>query len=160
MQRINDLLKHLLDREIDFVLIGGFAGVVHGSAQVTRDLDICALLTPMDVEKFRAALGDLHPKHRMNPSFQPSFLDHPKETANLKNLYLETDLGVLDVISEVTGVGDFQRLKQNAIEVALFGHKCKVISIDDLIQAKEALGRKKDLLVAEELRAIRSKMRR
>ena len=154
MNNLNDLLRLLLSSQIDFVLIGGFAGVVHGSTQVTRDLDICAALNSEGVQKLRACLRDLHPRHRMNPSFKPSFLEEPKSTADLKNLYLETDLGILDVITEVTGVGAFEKLKARAVEIQLFGFSCQVISVEDLIKAKETLGRDKDLLVAKELRAL------
>lgn len=70
---LNELLKLLLRDQFDFILIGGFAGVVHGSSQVTRDLDIAMLLTPEQIEKLRTSLKDIHPRHRMNPGFKPSF---------------------------------------------------------------------------------------
>ncbi len=155
MNNLNNLLSLLLENEIEFVLIGGFAGVVHGSTQVTRDLDICALITPAQVEKLRAALKDLHPRHRMNPVFKPSFLTEPKELGELKNIYLETDLGVLDIISDVTEVGNFEQVKENSVEIELFGYKCKVISVEALIKTKEKLGRPKDNLVVAELKALR-----
>ncbi len=41
----------------------------------------------------------------------------------------------------------------------MFGRACHVISLDDLIRAKETLGREKDLLAVKELRAIRAKMK-
>lgn len=157
MNNLNNLLQVLLENKIDFVLIGGFAGVVHGSTQVTRDLDICALITPSQVEKLRVALRDLHPKHRMNPNFKPSFLTEPKDIENLRNIYLETDLGVLDIISEVTEVGNFDLVKGNSVEIELFGYKCRVISIDALIRAKEKMGRPKDRLVVAELKALRGR---
>lgn len=157
MNSLNNLLKVLLENEIDFVLIGGFAGVVHGSTQVTRDLDICALVTPEEVEKLRLALKDLHPRHRMNPNFKPSFLTEPKDLTNLQNIYLETDLGVLDIIGQVTDVGNFEQVKKNSVEIDLFGRKCRVISVDALIRAKEKMGRDKDKLVVAELKALRRK---
>lgn len=160
MKNLNELLKLLLHNKIDFVLIGGFAGVVHGSSQVTRDLDIAMLLTPEQIEKLRTCLRDIHPRHRMNPSFKPSFLDEPKSTVGLQNLYLDTDLGILDVLTEVTGVGDFERIKSHAIEISLFGLSCHVISIQDLILAKETLGRSKDLAVARELRVVLQQTRK
>ena len=55
------------------------------------------------------------------------------------------------------GIGAYQELARNAIEVPLFGHRCRVISLEDLIKAKEAMGREKDLLTAKELRAIAAK---
>jgi hypothetical protein len=63
----------------------------------------------------------------------------------------------LDVLSNVLGVGDYHRLQQNAVEITLFGRKCRVISLADLIAAKEAMARDKDLLTAKELRAIAAK---
>jgi len=38
------------------------------------------------------------------------------------------------------------------------GRRVRAISLDDLIAAKEALGRDKDLIAAKELRAIRGKL--
>jgi hypothetical protein len=54
-------------------------------------------------------------------------------------------------------VGDFARVRANSIEIDLFGRRCWVISLDDLIRAKEALGREKDLLAVKVLKALREK---
>lgn len=158
MQNLNQLLKVLLEAKIDFVLIGGYAGVIHGSTQLTRDLDICAYLADKDLEKLRACLKDYNPKHRMNPNFKPSFLDEPKSTDGLNAIYLETDLGVLDILKSVTNIGDYDVIKQQAVEVQLFGYPCKVISLDHLIKSKESLGRNKDKLLLKELYSIRSQL--
>jgi len=157
MKNLNNLLKLLLENEVDFVLIGGFAGVVHGSTQVTRDLDICALITASQVDKLREVLRDFNPRHRMNPNHKPSFLDEPKDVTGLKHIYLETDIGVLDVLSEVTGIGDFEQVRKNSVEIPLFGHRCKVISAEALIETKRKLGRPKDLFVVAELEALLKK---
>lgn len=155
MKNLNDLLKRLLDHNIDFVLIGGFAGVVHGSTQVTQDLDICAVLSEDQIKKLRAALKDLSPIHRMNKNAKISFLEKPQKGEKIQNLYLETEAGILDVIQEVAGVGDFKTLKQNADEIELFGKLCKVISLDDLIKVKKTLNRNKDKSILPELLALK-----
>lgn len=154
MKNLNDLLSFLHEKRIDFILIGGYAGVVHGSTQVTRDIDICALLTPMHIRELRERLKDINPIHRMNPSFKPSFLTYPKDISNVRNIYLETDLGVLDIVSDVSGIGGFEELKKRAVKITIFGKVCRVISIEDLIRAKESLGRDKDRIAAAELREI------
>ena len=77
----------------------------------------------------------------------------------LKNLYLQTELGPIDLLSSITGVGDYARVRAAAIEMELFGRRCRVISLEDLIQAKEAMGREKDRLAAMELRAIAEKQK-
>ena len=156
MPNLEKLLQKFTEAEFDFVLVGGFAGVLHGSSYVTDDLDICAAPSPENVEVLRNILRDLNPTHRMTAN-QLSFLEHPKGEANLTNLYLETDAGVVDVLGSVLGIGEYDRLAENAIEVPLNGLICRVISLPDLITAKEAVARDKDLLVAKELRAIAAK---
>lgn len=157
MQNLKTLLKNLLENEIDFVLIGGFAAVVHGSTLVTQDLDICAAITDEQIEKLRKALKDINPIHRMNTKAKLSFLEHPQEIKGISNIYLKTDLGVLDILSETQPAGNFAEIKKRAIEISLFGHRCKVISIEDLIRVKEAMKRPKDLMTVEELRLVQKK---
>ncbi len=138
------LLERLLKHEVDFVLAGGLACVVHGSPLVTYDLDICVAINEDQVARLRAALKDLSPKHRMNPNFQPSFLDYPEKLEGINNIYLETDLGVLDILSALNPIGNFEEVKKNAITVSLYGKPCKIVSIEDLIRIKETMSRPKD----------------
>jgi len=156
MHNLHLLLQRLADAQIDFVVIGGYAGVLHGSSLVTNDLDICAVLTAENIAKLRQAFANLHPVHRMTHK-KLSFLDVPPDDTPLKNLYLETDNGIIDVLSTVLGLGDYSRLRKHAVEIPIFGHLCSVISLPDLITAKEAIGREKDLLAVKELRAIAAK---
>lgn len=159
MKDLNQLLRFLLESRLDFVLVGGLAGVVHGSSQVTQDLDICLLIKAEVVEELRRLLAPLHPKHRMTP-LKLSFLTEPREISSIKNLYLDTDLGPLDIVSEVKGVGNCERVKGCAVGVRLFGFSCKVISLDDLIAAKSAMGRAKDKAALIELLAIKQKFQK
>jgi hypothetical protein len=156
VSELNRLLQRLCDADIDFVVVGGIAATLHGSSLVTRDLDVCAVLTDEAIAKLRAALEDLHPAHRLS-SPRLSFLDSPDPGVEVKNLYLGTDLGAVDILTSILGVGDFERVRSASVQVELFGHRCRVISLEDLIRAKEALGREKDLLAVKELRAIQAK---
>lgn len=159
MHNLHLLLNRLADAGVDFVVVGGYAGVIHGSALVTRDVDVCAVLTADNVERIRNALADINPVHRQTHR-QLSFLEHPAPGQALVNLYLKTDTGVIDVLSSILGVGEFERLRQRAVKMPMFGRTFAVISIEDLIVAKEACGREKDLLAAKELRAIQAKLAR
>lgn len=156
MNDLNQLIQRLCDADIEFVIVGGFAAMLHGSSLVTRDLDVCAVLTAENVHKLRLAFEDVHPAHRLTAQ-KLSFLDNPEPGVEVHNLYLRTDIGPLDVLGSILGVGEFQRVHEQSSEIELFGRHCRVISLDDLIRAKEALGREKDLLAAKELRAIREK---
>jgi hypothetical protein len=151
--QLNQLIQRLCDADIDFVIVGGFAGILHGSTLVTRDLDVCAVLSRENVAKLRDVLRDLNPTHRQTPQ-RLSFLDNPAPDVEVKNLYLGTSLGAVDLLGSITGVGDYSRVREASIEIEIFGRRCRVISIEDLIRAKESLGRPKDLLAAQELRAM------
>lgn len=109
-----------------------------------------------NVAKLRDALRDLNPQHRMTPQCL-SFLDMPPPGTPVQNLYLRTDLGIVAILSSVLGVGDYLRLREHAEWVEVDSRKFALISLGDLIRAKEAMGREKDLLTAKELRAIAAK---
>jgi hypothetical protein len=156
MTELNRLLQTLYDADIDFVVVGGFAAMLHGSSILTRDLDVCAVLSDASVARLRSAFRKLHPTHRHSPQ-RHSFLDVPDPGVPLKNVYLQTDLGPLDILGSITGFDDIADIHRNAVKFDLFGRQIRVISREDLIKAKEALGRPKDLLVAQELRAIAAK---
>jgi hypothetical protein len=156
MQDLNLLLETLLTHKLDFLVVGGFAAVVHGSSHVTKDLDITMLMTQENVDQLRSALKKFDPHHRMNPSHKPSFLDEPKTTSDLSNIYLETTAGILDVVTLEKNLGSFEDLKSRAMKVNLFGYDCFVLSLDDLIQVKKTMGRPKDLIVLEELLALKN----
>ena len=156
MQNFSQLLQRLVDGGLEFVLVGGFAAVAHGSFHLTRDVDICAVLTPENLVKLRQALADWNPTHRMTPQ-KLSFLLHPSLGETVNTLYLQTDMGMVDILTSIKGVGDVQRLRANAEELQVDGRCIRVIALEDLITAKEAMGREKDLLTAKELRAIAAK---
>lgn len=155
---MRDNLKHLLElllvNEIDFVLAGGLACVVHGSTMVTQDLDICLSIDPLQIEKLRKALKDVNARHRMNPNYKPSFQDYPETLESVNNIYLETDLGVLDILSELKPIGSFTEVSSRAISVPLYGYHCKIVSIEDLIQIKKSMKRPKDKEMVIQLEEI------
>jgi hypothetical protein len=157
MLPLSQLIKTLIDADIDFVVVGGFAAMLHGSTLMTRDVDVCAVLSNDDVEKLRSALRDLHPTHRLTPQ-RLSFLTNPDPGVPVKNLYLETDVGSVDLLSSILGIGDFAAVRSESLEIELFDRRCRVISLDALIRAKEAVGRERDWLAVKELKAIRAKL--
>jgi predicted nucleotidyltransferase len=159
MNKFVQLLQRLADSGLDFVIVGGYAALAHGSTLMTRDLDICAALTPANVERLRQTLAEFNPRHRMTPQ-RLSFLKHPApDEPPARSLDLETDIGVIDILTSIIAVGDFERLSSTAEEVEMGGRTYRLIALDDLIRSKEALSREKDLPAVKELRAIAAKKR-
>lgn len=158
MASILDLLRRLSEHEVEFVIVGGMAGVLHGSSLVTRDLDICAPLTRGNLAKILMALSGLTPRFRMTPDKRPVSAN-PDDYVGYKNLYLITDWGQLDILSEILGLGDHESVSRNAITVGLGGMSCRVLDLDALILAKKSLNRPRDRQAVVELEAIRDRLR-
>lgn len=99
---IEKLLKALYDQELEFVIIGGAAAVLHGSAYVTGDLDICYSREKENLKRLATALAAFNPSLRGAPKDLPFQLDVDSLKSGL-NFTLTTDLGDLDLLGEVTG---------------------------------------------------------
>lgn len=157
MQDLSELTRRLVVAEVEFVLVGGFAATAHGVTLVTRDVDICCRFSEANLMRIQRAFEDLHPVHRSRPEL-PLALS-PEQCASLKSLYLKTDLGVVDCLSEVLGVGHFDHVLSRSVELELpFGH-CRVLDLDALIRAKEAMNRDHDRVTVRQLREIKKRLR-
>src|SRR5580692_11301348 len=111
MQNLSELTKRLITAQVEFVLVGGFAAVAHGVTLVTRDVDICCRFGESNLMRIQSAFADLHPVHRSRPDL-PLQLS-PEQCSMLKNLYLKTDLGVVDCLGEVLGIGNYEEVSKN-----------------------------------------------
>jgi hypothetical protein len=152
-----DILKRLNEHEVAYVLVGGMACVIHGSQVVTQDVDICAPLTLENLRKLHTALQSLHPRFRMTRELRP-LPQNPEELEKFQNLYLLTDLGQLDVLSEIAGIGNYVEVERHVIQVDFGGTYIRVLDLDALILAKQAMNFPKDRQVAIELLAIRERL--
>lgn len=152
-QRTTELIGLLVEAGVDFVIIGGAAAYAHGSSYVTEDLDIAAPFCDENISKLLGAIEPLSPKHALTPGPRP-VTEPAHEIATWKNVYFLTDAGRLDVLGEIPPVDDYDALRSDAESITLDGAPCRLASIEHLIAMKSALGRPKDLLVVEQLRAI------
>ena len=144
----------LLDGGVEFVVIGGVAMYAHGSAHLTRDLDICYERSRENIERLATAFSPYHARLRGVPADVPFHLDASTVTKGM-NFTLITDLGDLDLIGEVAGLGQYSAVRDSSITLDLFGRSCRVLSLAGLIQAKRATGRGRDAAALPELEALR-----
>ena len=156
MNDLLSILERLLSRRVELVLVGGQAAIVHGVTLVTRDVDVCLSFAQANLERLEAAVADLHPVHRMTPRSLPFRLADFK-AGTLKNLDLRTDLGVLDCLGEIAGVGGYQTVVERSIGVDLPFGTCRVLDLPALIDAKSAMDRPQDKLALIQLKAIRDR---
>jgi len=153
MQNLSELTRRLIEAQVEFVLIGGFAAVAHGVTLLTRDVDICCRFTEQNLMRIQQAFADLHPLHRSRPDLPLALT--PEQCASVKNLYLRTDLGIVDCLNEVLGVGDFETVLKQSVELELPFGNCWILDIDALIRAKESMNRDHDRITAKQLREIK-----
>jgi len=150
------LLGALVGGGVEFVLIGGYSAMLHGSSLMTRDIDIVCPLTPPNLARLHRALLPWRPVHRMVSSAIP-FTAEEAARSNWKNLYLRTDIGVLDCLGEVLGLGDYEACLKRSATLDLGALSFRTLSLDALIEAKRAMGRPRDLHAAQELEIIRAR---
>ena len=149
-----NLLERLVRAGVDFVVIGGFAGVVHGCTYVTQDIDICCDFSPATLLALQRAISDLHPVHRMTPKRKKLQLTE-KTCGQFKNLYLDTDIGQLDCLSFIDGLGDYSQVERESELIEVEKMKVRVLSLDALIKAKKSMNRPRDKEAVLQLEAIK-----
>ncbi|OJU98322.1 MAG: hypothetical protein BGO12_02720 [Verrucomicrobia bacterium 61-8] len=159
MQELARLSSRLAAHDVRFVIVGGLSVIMHGSALMTRDVDVVCSVDSENLLRIHTALEELHPVHRMTPAKLP-FTREQALSGGLKNLYLTTDWGQLDCLGEIKGVGDYEACRRESEILEIDGCSMRVLSIDALIQAKRAMGRPRDLHAVLELEAIRERQRK
>lgn len=147
------LLQLLTGHQVEFIIIGGVAAVIHGSSRLTQDLDILYRRTPDNLERLVQALAGQSPYLRGAPPGLPFQWSATTLRMGL-NFTLDTSLGPLDLLGEVTGGGSYEALLDDAIEVEVFGLTCRCLDLTALIRTKRAAGRPKDLEAIAELEGI------
>ena len=158
MQGLKDLVCRLQSGGVEFVLVGGFGVITHGSALMTRDVDVACRMELDNLHRLFDSLESLRPVHRMTPQRVP-FTREQAEQGGLNNLYLSTDWGQLDCLGEIKGIGGYAECFARSEALDLDGCEIRVLTLDALIEAKRAMGRPRDLHAVLELEAIRERLR-
>jgi hypothetical protein len=155
MQNLAELTRRLIDARVEFVLVGGFAALSYGVMRSTRDVDICCRFSVENLMRIQKAFADLHPVHFPRTDLPLQLT--PELCAQLKNLYLKTDLGRVDCLGEVLGIGNFDDALKHSVELELPIGMCRILAIDALIRAKEIMNRDHDLITVKELKEIKKR---
>ena len=144
---------------VEFIVVGGAAATIHGSARVTRDLDVVYRRTAQNIERLVAALAPCHPYLRGAPPGLPFQWDEDTLRRGL-NFTLTTSVGDVDLLGEITGGGGYDALLPHSAAVHAFGVELRCLTLDKLIQVKRAAGRPRDLEAIAELEALREERER
>jgi hypothetical protein len=153
------LLRSLIVHNVDFVVIGGLAGMARGSSYPSYDLDVAYARDSENLERLAATLRELGATLRGAPTGLPFQLDATSLSEGA-NFTFDTRFGPLDILGDPTGAPPYERLREGAGErLRIDGEQVSVASLDHLIAMKEAAGRPKDLLMATEYRVLSDELR-
>ena len=153
MTDVEKLLKQLHCHAVKYILIGGMAAVAQGSSYLTADVDLCYARDDDNLERLAKALAPFHPTLRGAPPDLPFRLDAPTLRSGL-NFTLSTDIGDVDLIGEVAGLGSYERVIEFSEVLDIYGIPCHVMTLEGLIVSKRAAGRPQDLRLIPELEAL------
>jgi predicted nucleotidyltransferase len=154
MNDFERILTSLRSTDVSFVIVGGVAATVHGSARLTSDVDVVYARSLPNIERLVQAISPLKPYLRGAPPGLPFRFDVDTVRRGL-NFTLTTEAGPLDILGEITGIGDYDAVLAVSEDVPLFGAAYRCISLEGLIVSKRAAGRTKDLEAVAELELIR-----
>lgn len=151
------ILRQLSADEVEFVVIGGIAGRVHGSPTVTNDLDICHRRTKENCARLAQTLVTLGARLRDLPDGLAAPIDATTIWQG-QNFTFVTSAGFLDCLAspEEGAPTGYEQLRETAQSVPIAGAPVLICSLNDLIRMKQAAGRAKDLIEIEVLKAVRA----
>jgi hypothetical protein len=152
-------LEVLQRYDVDFVVIGGLAGILRGSSYPTYDIDVAYERSKQNLERLANALRELNATVRGAPKDLPFILDARTLEAG-QNFTFETDQGKLDILGDAAGAPRYAKLRADADLLPIDRVSVWVSSIDHLIAMKETAGRTKDKLMATEYRVLADEIRR
>lgn len=156
------LLGILVEHDVAFIVVGGYAVAAHGYVRATKDIDICPDPEPGNLRRLAAALAELEAEPIGIEEFAGEF-DLESDLGGVQhggNWTLKTKHGRLDVMQHIQGLGrdggGWEELTAHAVPRDFLGHDCLFCSYEDLIRMKRAAGRPQDEIDVNSLKAARS----
>lgn len=153
------LLGPLVSHGVNFVVIGGMAGIARGSSYPSFDLDIAYSRDKANVRRLVSALEEIGVRLRGGSDDLPFQLDE-RSIENGANFTFVTPFGDLDILADVAGVRDYEDLAGGSEEKDIFGLAVRVAALDHLIAMKRAANRPKDRNMVEEYVVLAEEIRR
>jgi len=146
------LLEALCEAEIEFIVVGGAAAVIHGAPITTMDLDVIYRLTDANIDRFLSLLEGLEARVR-----DPAGRDLVPNRSHLEAkgpLLLSTNLGPLDPMASLADGRGYEELFEHSIQAEGGDLPIRILDLETLIEVKTAAGRAKDRLMLPVLLAL------
>ncbi len=151
------IITALERHRVRYVIIGGVAAQLHGSAAPTRGLDVTPERSAPNLARLAAALASVEAREWVPGFGYP--LQLPMDRRRLaadRVLLTQTRLGRVDVVPSPHGVPTgYDELEPRARRVSAYGAELFVACLDDLVRSHGAASRAKDKLALTRLIDLR-----
>lgn len=153
------IIETLTRHEVDFILVGGYCGTLHGAPVPTYDVDIVQSRAPENLERLENALRELGAYYREHTNKR--ILPEAERMTTLGHHLLNTTFGHMDVLGAIAKGRDYANLEPHTIKIALTDALVfRMLDLETLILTKEETGRDKDKLVLPILKQIQKELER
>lgn len=154
---VERIVTVLLRHQVRFVVIGGYAALLHGLARATQDLDVVPDPERENLARLVDALSELGARLRV-PDAEPLEWEWSVEGFDQSTtITTRTAAGDLDICPRPDAPGGrtfrYVDLQSRAVIISV-PPAVPVAALEDVIASKEASGRPKDLGALPELRAL------
>lgn len=150
------LFEGLVRNQVDFVLIGAFGAVLHGSPLPTQDIDVCPARGRMNLERLAAFLLT-DGRALWSTTGMPFASTIPEALERLSGadvLSFDTRFGRLDVVFEPAGTRGYRDLIKSAVVFDIDGTPVATAGLRDIIRSKQSSARERDLQHLPTLRKL------
>lgn len=137
-----DVLGAFSSSNVEYLIVGGWAVSVHSEPRFTKDLDLLIGESPDNLERAARALALF--------GAPEGIVDQARSLGPDEFLFFGIPPARVDLLRAIPGVS-FEEAFARRVDIELGGAVVHVIGKDDLIAAKRAAGREKDL---RDLRAL------
>lgn len=144
------LLQTLVDRGVDFIVVGGVAAVLQGAPVTTLDLDLFHSRAPDNLTRLVSTLQglDAYCRGRGDQKLRPT-MEH---LASSGHHLLMKRSGPLDILGTIGRDHDFDAPSQHTSELIVGEMRLRALTLEKLIEVKEEGGHEKDKAVLPTLR--------
>jgi len=133
-----DFINALNDQQVKYLLVGGYAVILHGYARTTGDLDIWVEQTSLNYSHLRNAFDQFGMS--VFEMTEENFLSHPEWEVFT---FGEPPVAI-DLMTKVKGL-EFESCYQQSVLFEEGEFKIRTLDINNLILSKKITGRPKDL---------------
>lgn len=144
------LLKVLAAHKVDFIVVGGVCGVLHGAPISTFDLDVVHSRAADNIERLLESLRELGAYYRGQAGRR--IIPDRSHLASPGHQLLMTTAGPLDLLGALTHDRGYNDLLEHTTDVAVGETRVRILDLPTLIETKQAVGRDKDKAVLAVLR--------